>query len=292
MNVDEHRRCACIVALKKQQKSIESATLSAQPATTMGALDTVADNSVLLGSLCLFTVVYFYGYYFVFQKIYKGQARFDAASCGISLCHGTLVAILSCYDILPREWVLDAPNTLFQNRVMEYSMAYFIVDLLNYFITAPDDYLFIGHHIATLTYMISCRYFVHHGATSVMCLIAAGELTSPVQNIWTLARMAREDSPQAKKIYTNMSPFFTVLFTLVRGGFGPYLTWRLGKFYLGGHADAVIPRWLAYCWMFKISFAIFGSMVWVYKLWMGLIKFYSKKSQRRRSEVTFSVKHD
>ncbi|XP_024392051.1 TLC domain-containing protein At5g14285 [Physcomitrium patens] len=256
--------------------------------------DFLTNNLELLASVGLFTAVYFYGYFFVFHKLWKGRARYDAASCGISLAHGTVVAALACYGICSQEWVLDAPNTYFQDKIMEYSMAYFIVDLLNYFIAAPDDYLFIGHHIATLTYMISCRYFVRHGAVSVMCLIAAGELTSPVQNIWTLSRMAREDSPTAKKIYTNLSPFFTLFFTIVRGGFGPYLTWTLGKFYLGGHADKVMPRWLAYCWMFKVAFAIFGSMVWVYKLWVGLIKFYSKKgsSSRRKSEGLFQRKDD
>jgi hypothetical protein len=255
----------------------------------------ITNNQVFIGSVCLFTAVYFYGYFFVFHKLWKGRARYDAASCGISLTHGTVVAALACYDIFTQKWVLDAPNTPFQDKVMEYSMAYFVVDLLNYFITAPDDFLFIGHHVATLTYMISCRYYIGHGGISVMCLIAAGELTSPVQNIWTLCRMARETSPTAKKIYTNLSPFFTVFFTLVRGGFGPYLTWTLGKFYLGGGADKVMPRWLACCWMFKVAFAIFGSMIWVYKLWVGLIKFYSTRgsSSRRKSDVSSAQqKHD
>lgn len=254
----------------------------------------LSDNLVLIASVCLFTAVYFIGYLFVVHKLYKGQLRYDAASCGISLIHGSAVAVLSCHQIFSQKWVLDAPNTHMQDKIMEYSMAYFIVDLVNYVITNPGDYLFIGHHVATLTYMISCRYFIEHGAMSVMCLIAAGEITSPIQNIWTLSRMAREDSPTAKKIYTNLSPFFTLFFTVVRGGFGPYLTWVLGKFYLGGHADKIMPRWLACCWMFKIAFAIFGSMVWVYKLWVGLIKFYSKRStsDRRKSEVTLQQKQE
>lgn len=254
----------------------------------------ITDNLVFIGSVFLFTAVYFLGYFFVFHKLWKGRARYDAASCGISLTHGTVVAALACSEIFSQKWILDAPNTPFQNKIMEYSMAYFVVDLLNYLITAPDDYLFIGHHVATLTYMISCRYFIGHGAMSVMCLIAGGEVTSPVQNIWTLSRMAQDTSPTAKKIYKNLSPFFTVFFTIVRGGFGPYLTWSMGKFYLGGYADKIMPRWLAYCWMFKVAFAIFGSMVWVYKLWLGLIKFYAKRrnSFRRKSEVSFQEKYD
>ncbi|CAM6119970.1 unnamed protein product [Calypogeia fissa] len=236
-------------------------------------------STVLWNSMALFTVVYAFAYFVVFKR-WKGRPRFDAASCGISLVHGTISAILAARDISTTAWVLDAPNTLRQNQIMEYSMAYFVIDLLNYLYAAPDDYLFIGHHIATFTYMFSCRYYTGFGATSVMCLIAAGEATSPVQNIWTIARMARQESPLALKVYTNLSPFFTFYFTLVRGILGPYLVWELGKFYMVGKADAVVPRWLAYCWMFKIAFAIFGSMIWVYKLWMGLIKFYGNKRRR------------
>lgn len=244
----------------------------------------LAENWILFSSILMFGAVYLYGYFNVFNKVWKGRARYDAASCGISMVHGLVVAVLSCYDIFGgNDRQLDAPNTHFQNGIMEYSMAYFIVDLIYYFVTASDDYLFIVHHFATLTYMFSCHYFTHHGAFSVMYLIAAGELTSPVQNIWTLARMARGESPTAKKIYTNLSPFFTVYFTVVRGIFGPYLTWKLGAFYLTGQADAVVPRWLAYSWMFKVAFGIFGSVVWVYKLWVGLLKFYSKKGTKRSS---------
>ncbi|XP_024389999.1 TLC domain-containing protein At5g14285 [Physcomitrium patens] len=235
----------------------------------------ITDNLVLFGSICLFTAVYFYGYFFLFSKLWKGRSRYEAASCGMSLTHGTAVAALCCYEIFSKEWVLDAPNTPLQNKIMEYSMAYFIVDLLNLAFTAPDDYLFIIHHIGTLSYMISCRYFIQHGAISVMCCIAGGEITSPVQNIWTLSKMAQDSSQKAKQLFLSISPFFTVYFTIVRAGFGPYLTWALGRFYLGGHADHIMPRWLACCWLFKLVFAILASMLWVTHLWVALFKFYS-----------------
>eukprot|EP00246_Nothoceros_aenigmaticus_P013781 TRINITY_DN4932_c0_g1_i1.p1 TRINITY_DN4932_c0_g1~~TRINITY_DN4932_c0_g1_i1.p1 ORF type:complete len:275 (-),score=12.07 TRINITY_DN4932_c0_g1_i1:581-1405(-) len=257
--------------------------------STVGALDAPWENSlVFVYSLAVFALVYAFGFLVLFRH-WKGRARYEAASCCISFLHGTLSAILAGRDLWLNEWILHGPNTEVQNKIMEYSMAYFVVDLLNYFYAAPDDYLFIGHHIATLTYMLSSRYFVGCGATSVMCLIAAGEATSPVQNVWTLARMSREEYPLSKKIYTTLSPWFTVYFTLIRGILGPYLVWELGKFYLTGQADSAIPRWLAYCWMLKITFAISGSMVWVYKLWLGLIRFYAKEGGllgRRKAKTT------
>lgn len=259
--------------------AVHSAAASAWHSSDLSSFDPLSASSpVLIYSIALFALVYAVGFLVLFRN-WIGRPRYEAASCCISFLHGTLSAILAARDLYLQgsDWALDAPNTPSQTRIMEYSMAYFAVDLLNYLYAAPDDYLFIGHHVATLTYMLSCRYFVGAGATSVMCLIAAGEATSPVQNVWTLARMSRDQHPLSARVYTALSPWFTVYFTLVRGVLGPYLVWELGRFYLAGGADGAIPRWLAYCWMFKITFAISGSMVWVYKLWLGLIRFYAKE---------------
>lgn len=243
--------------------------------------DILLDNHVLIGSLGLFAVVYSIGYMWIF-KTWAGRQRCDAAGCGMSLLHGAAVAYLATWDVLFTMWMLDGRNTPRQNRIMEFSIAYFMMDILNYFLTAPEDCLFIGHHMATLTYMVSCRYYTGHGAASVMRLIAAGEITSPMQNLWTLARMAREGSPLARHMYRYLSPIFTILFTVIRGVIGPYLVWALGRFYIVGKADAVVPRCMAYSWLFKVTFAVCGSMVWVYKLWVGFFKFYKKESARWR----------
>ncbi|GBG63646.1 hypothetical protein CBR_g38957 [Chara braunii] len=160
---------------------------------------------------------------------------------------------------------------------MQFSLAYFIVDMLHLLVGTPDDWLYIFHHIMTSSYMMSCWLYTKHGAISVMLLIAAGEATSPCLNTWTLARIARTESRFAARLYSAMSPFFTVYFTLIRAGIGPWLVWKLGSFYVPGYGDAVIPRWLAVSWVVLTVGAVGGSMVWVYQLWRGLIKFYRRK---------------
>ncbi|KAH9326547.1 hypothetical protein KI387_006725, partial [Taxus chinensis] len=197
------------------------------------------------------------------------------------MVHGTASCLLSAYDMLKNPWKLDAPNTYLENKIMEFSTAYFAVDLLHYLLVNPSDYLYIFHHTATSFYMLSCRYFTGHGGLSAISLIAAGEATSPFQNVWTVSRMARTGSALANRIYTSLSPFFTVYFTVMRCVVGPYLTWKLSAFYFAGKADAVIPRWLAYSWMITVIFAIFGSTIWVYKLWTGLIRFYARERKAR-----------
>ncbi|KAJ7518775.1 hypothetical protein O6H91_20G008200 [Diphasiastrum complanatum] len=237
------------------------------------------NSSVLFWSIGLFVMLYALGFFMIFRK-WKGRDRFEAASCGLSLVHGIVCTVLATYDVVCTEWKLDAPNTLLENKIMEFSIAYFIVDFLHYLYAAPDDYLFILHHIATSTYMFSCRYYTCHGAKSATSLIAVGEITSPLQNIWTLARMARNESPFARQIYLSLSPPFTFIFTFFRVFVGPYMLWELGKFYLTGKADAVIPTWLAYSWILKSALAVCGSMIWVYKLWVGLYRFYTRQHGR------------
>jgi hypothetical protein len=57
-------------------------------------------------------------------------------------------------------------------------------------------------------------------------------------------------------------------------------TWKV--FFIG-QANVILLRWLAYCWMFKITFVIFGNVIWSYELWVAMIKFYYKKSVMENS---------
>uniref|UniRef100_A0A0D6R482 TLC domain-containing protein n=1 Tax=Araucaria cunninghamii TaxID=56994 RepID=A0A0D6R482_ARACU len=240
----------------------------------------VAESLVFLYSLPVFALIDAFAYFVLFKN-WKGAKRFEAASCCVSFIHGIAAVVLCSYDLISTyPWKLDAPNTSLENNIMEFSLAYFAIDMLYYIFINPSDYLFILHHIATSSYMISCRYYVGHGGVSTISLICTGEATSPFQNVWTLARMAREESPLAGRIYASLSPVFTVYFTIMRCVVGPYMAWKLCSFYLPGNADMVIPRGLAYFWMVLVILAIVGSSVWVYKLWAGLIKFYGKKRSK------------
>ncbi|MCI69720.1 oxidoreductase aldo/keto reductase family, partial [Trifolium medium] len=64
-----------------------------------------------------------------------------------------------------------AANTSFQLTVLDYSIAYFVTDLLHYIVFFPSDVLFIAHHLATLFVIFTCRHVVSHGAFSVVVLL-------------------------------------------------------------------------------------------------------------------------
>eukprot|EP00245_Coleochaete_scutata_P010119 TRINITY_DN3495_c0_g1_i1.p1 TRINITY_DN3495_c0_g1~~TRINITY_DN3495_c0_g1_i1.p1 ORF type:complete len:251 (-),score=21.89 TRINITY_DN3495_c0_g1_i1:1209-1961(-) len=241
------------------------------------------ESHVFQRATLMFVLVYTFSYFTIFRS-WKGKNRFEAASCMISLLHSTTTATLSSRDFFELPWKLGATNTVYQNTTLDFSTAYFAVDMLHFLLFVPNDYLFMAHHIATSTYMLTCRHY-NHGAMSVMTLLFLGEVTSPLQNIWTLARMAKDESPFARTLYIWLSPFFTVFFTLIRGCLGPYILYELGSFYLTGGADGVIPRPLAWAWMLKVTIAVSGSGLWVYKLWRGLIKFYSNSAKGKPAKL-------
>ncbi|GAB4847942.1 hypothetical protein Ancab_027002 [Ancistrocladus abbreviatus] len=231
----------------------------------------------------IFLVVYLIAYFHVFKN-WNSKSRPEASSCLISLFHSTpalVMASLSLFSDKHRGFA--SANTPFQNMVLDYSIAYFVMDLIHYLIFYPDDVLFIGHHLATLFVFLTCRYLVVHGAFAILVLLIAAEVTSVFQNLWTLANARRSDVEFAAKVYAFLSPPFYTLYTIVRGFFGPYFVYRMGVFYLSGAADSAIPRWVWASWMVVVVVAISVSILWISNLWIELFQEGSGIIERKMS---------
>eukprot|EP00262_Sarcandra_glabra_P011064 TRINITY_DN26762_c0_g1_i1.p1 TRINITY_DN26762_c0_g1~~TRINITY_DN26762_c0_g1_i1.p1 ORF type:complete len:247 (-),score=6.76 TRINITY_DN26762_c0_g1_i1:359-1099(-) len=220
----------------------------------------------------MFICIYILGYFGVFRN-WNPKYRPEASSCFISLAHGTPAVFLALFAILTQsQRGFASPNTDFQNLVLDFSITYFLVDLLHYLIFFPNDFIFISHHLATLFVFVTCRYLVLHGAFAILVLLVLAELTSACQNTWTLANARRADLPAAAKLYELLSPPFYTFYTLVRGFAGPIFVYEMGVFYLSGAADNVIPRWVSVSWMVVVVMAISVSILWVINHWMELYK--------------------
>eukprot|EP00850_Spirogloea_muscicola_P009316 SM000052S17708 [mRNA] locus=s52:255312:255951:+ [translate_table: standard] len=164
---------------------------------------------------------------------------------------------------------------------MEFSIAYFAADMAHLLAAARDDLHFIAHHAVTLAYIISCRYYTGHGAMSVVALVFLGEVTNPLQNVWTIAKMASaRGSTGARALYEALTLPFVVIYTLVRLVACPIGVWTLQSFYMSGKADAVIPHWLSACWMAMSWLAIAGSAAWVARLWPDVLRRHPPKIQK------------
>ncbi|XP_022751862.1 TLC domain-containing protein At5g14285-like [Durio zibethinus] len=229
----------------------------------------------------MFLIIYFLAYFIVFRS-WSSKIRPEASSCLISLFHGTPAVFLATFAIFSdQNRGFSSSNTKVQNLVLDYSIAYFVTDLLHYIIFFPSDILFIGHHLATLFVFITCRYLVVHGAYAILFLLILAEVTSFCQNVWTLATARRYDDELATKVYAFLSPYFYAFYSAARGIFGPFFVYRMGVFYISGRADNVIPRWLWISWMFVIVTAIGVSILWISNLWFELFKEKKAKLEKK-----------
>ncbi|XP_052197767.1 TLC domain-containing protein At5g14285 isoform X2 [Diospyros lotus] len=151
----------------------------------------------------MFVLIYLIAYFIVFRN-WNPKLRPEASSCLISLAHGTPAVFLAWSAIAsdPNRGFASA-NTDFQSTVLDYSIAYFLMDLCHYLVFYPSDILFIGHHLATLFVFVTCRYLVFHGAYAILVLLVLAELTSFCQNTWTLASTRRADVPFAAKAWRD-----------------------------------------------------------------------------------------
>lgn len=232
-------------------------------------------NSPLVSFTLMFSAIYCFGNFVLLKK--WGTTRYEASSCFLSLFHGLPAVILAISSLIKSEknlFPLDFPaqNSPFHDLVLEFSMGYFIIDLLHYMIFIPKDVLFIAHHLATLYVLATCRYVVHHGAVSILGLLVLAEITSPCQNTWSLARFRRVDSPGAARYYEFLSPYFLTFYSVVRGILGPLYALKMGAAFVSGAADGLMPKWAWISWIIVIVTAIWVSILWVLNLWIGLHK--------------------
>lgn len=229
----------------------------------------------------LYFVIYLTAHFIVFKN-WSSKLRPEAASCLISFAHGTPAVFLAGAAILsdPKRGFASV-NTNYQTLVLDYSIAYFLMDLTHYLIFYPSDVLFIGHHLATLFVFITCRFLVFHGAYAVLILLIIAEVTSFCQNTWTLACARRADLEFAEKVYAILSPPFYALYTVVRGFVGPWFVYEMVSFYLSGAAANVIPSWVWVSWVFVVVTAIIVSILWISNLWVELYRERNGKFEKK-----------
>ncbi|XP_074322968.1 TLC domain-containing protein At5g14285-like [Apium graveolens] len=154
----------------------------------------------LLVFFSFYLTIYLLAHFLIFNN-WTSKLRPEAASCLISYFHGSPAVFLAGKALLSdQNRGFASTNTTFQTLVLDYSIAYFLMDLIHYLLFYPSDILFIAHHLATLFVFMTCRFVVFHGAYAVLVLLIIAEVTSFCQNTWTLACARRKDSEFADKV--------------------------------------------------------------------------------------------
>ncbi|KAK9934438.1 hypothetical protein M0R45_021583 [Rubus argutus] len=239
----------------------------------------ISFTPTLLTFFTMFLLIYLFARFVLFRS-WGPKHRPEASSCIISLAHSTPAVFMAIHAIIHSQTpsTFASPNTSFENTVLEYSIAYFLVDLLHYLVFFPSDVLFILHHLATLYVFSTCRYVVHHGAYAIIVLLFLAEITSGCQNVWTLASFRKADSAAAAKLYDFLSPWFYAFYSVFRVVLGPLFMFKMGLFYLSGAAGEEVPRWAWVSWMVVIVIAICVSILWVLNHWKD---WYRDKLQKK-----------
>ncbi|KAF8658350.1 hypothetical protein HU200_059398 [Digitaria exilis] len=253
------------------------------------AADHVAGaESMFLPFLAMFASVYLIGYFIVFRS-WAPRPRAEAASCFTSLFHGTPAALLAVRAVLSRYRsaaatdlsLLAAPNNAGEEMVLDFSTAYFAVDLAHYLVFLPDEALFVAHHLATLYVLATCRHAAAAGAHALLPLVVLAEATSAAQNAWTLAGMRRrpDDPPIAAGVYAALSAPFYAAYTAARAALGPAWFVRMVRFfYVSSGGGGRVPAWAWVSWTVVIGAGILVSILWVGNLW--LVYFRERKERR------------
>lgn len=231
-----------------------------------------------------FLTIYLAAHFLVFRN-WSPEIRPEAASCLISIFHGTPAVFLATHALFtdPNRG-FSSLNTKTEASVLDYSISYFLMDLIHYLIFSPSDILFIGHHLATLFVFVTCRYLVTRGAYAVLMLLILAEVTSACQNAWTLANARRIDVEFAAKVYDFLSLPFYAFYSVVRGILGPYFVYQMGAFFISGVDGGIIPKWIWVSWLFVVVIAISVSILWVTNLWVQLYRERSAKLEKKPTD--------
>lgn len=114
---------------------------------------------ILPTSFIMFICTYLLAYFIIFRN-WGPKNRAEASSSFMSLTHGTPAVILAIRSLVHTQTsqAFASPNSTLHHRVLEFSMAYFLMDLFHYIVFFPTDILFILHHLATLC---NCDLSIH-----------------------------------------------------------------------------------------------------------------------------------
>lgn len=139
-----------------------------------------------------------------------------------------------------------------------------------------EDYMFLGHHLATTLYMSSTR-IVGAGHQSAMICMLLGELTNPLHNSFYIGQAAQTldccNGAFSQAAFAAIEVTFSALYCFIRAGIGPFVflhvtynTFTVGRKH--------IPMALIFIWNLLIWAVVIGSIPWIHECWATLQRYY------------------
>lgn len=186
-------------------------------------------------------------------------------------------------------WYYDTVDALLQfcTGYMIYDSVLNILFMKQQMLGTPissEDYLFLGHHLATILYMSSTRY-LQQGHQSAMICMLLGECTNPFHNLYYVAIAAQDlpccNGPVSQFLYRYIELIFACSYVVVRTMIAPvmlihvtYNLWTTGR----RASYHRIPLVLLILWTILIWGVVFGSIPWIMECYTMIQKYYNDPS--------------
>lgn len=219
--------------------------------------------------------------YAVFHRYRKKHAvladaerRRALAGKTLSMTHALGAVAVSSY-LLWRGPHWNIVSTVPQMALSRFSLGYFACDTL-YMLLFDRDPLFLLHHAAGIG-LNALNVFSGFGGYYVTLGLFLGELSNPLQIVWTAAREYRY-----KRAYIKMTPYFTYFFLGLRVGVIPvtagYTIWHaLCK-------QQTMPLVQSLAMSSLMSGVVVGGWAWCYSLWRGYQRFCAAQAATKKKK--------
>jgi TLC domain len=207
----------------------------------------------------------------------EAAASLVATVHSVLLVPGLLASFLS-HSYSPSERLANAPVWWQESStaLIQFCTGYMLYDglwnilVLHYPAYEPSDWMFLGHHLATIIYMSSARY-VGAGASSAMMCMLLGESTNPLQNLYYVSQygMALDccNGARMQVAHRVLEIVFSACYVFVRAVVGPFvclhMTYKLA-------AGREVPTPLKTVWILLIWGVMIGSIPWIQDCWASL----------------------
>lgn len=210
----------------------------------------------------------------------EGAASIAGVVHSTLLCPGLIVAFLS-HKYSPSEPITKAPKwwqelvealLQFCTGYMVYDACFILLarmDLSVSWIPAleGDDFLFLGHHLATSTYMTQARVYKAGHMSAMMCMLL-GEASNPPMNTWFITSKALKldccNGPLMQLFHKYNEVVFCIMYLALRVVVGPLVCTHMSfDLLFSKNAKEHLPIVLRLFWNFMIWAVIVGSYSWI-----------------------------
>jgi hypothetical protein len=148
---------------------------------------------------------------------------------------------------------------------------------------SSEDYMFLGHHLATTFYMTAAR-IVGAGHQSAMMCMLLGEWTNPLHNGYYIAEAAQRldccNGSFSRAAFAVIECSFASFYCFMRAVIAPVImaqvSWNL---WATGWRKGYLPLMLVILWTLMIWGVLLGSIPWIVECW-GMLQNYLPVSMR------------